>query len=157
MAWSVLCWLSSPLWIKVSPLYIYLSYCYGWVDSDWHLWPIRPGSLFGWFHHSWPPDSSSCQQNLATAWVVCKQLGLPLHPQKCEGPALSLDILGIHLNSIDQTAQREVDYAAEATWSVVRKMHLQKESVGIPDWSSSTWSKGSVAWKDIYQMQDRCI
>ncbi|XP_068742958.1 uncharacterized protein [Montipora capricornis] len=52
-----------------------------------------------------PPDSSSCQQNLATALTVCKQLGLPLHPKKCEGPASSLDILGIHLNSIDQTAQ----------------------------------------------------
>ena len=52
-----------------------------------------------------PPDSSSCQQNLATALAVCKQLGLPLHPKKCEGPASPLDILGIHLNSIDQTAQ----------------------------------------------------
>ena len=29
-----------------------------------------------------PHDSSSCQQNLATALAVCKQLGLPLHPQK---------------------------------------------------------------------------
>lgn len=27
-------------------------------------------------------DSSSCQQKLATTLAVCKQLGLPLHPQK---------------------------------------------------------------------------
>ena len=52
-----------------------------------------------------PPDSPICHQSLATALAVCKRLGLPLHPKKCEGPASALTILGIHLNSQDQTAQ----------------------------------------------------
>ena len=55
------------------------------------------------------PHDSSCQQNLATALAVCKQLGLPLHPQKWEGPAWSLDILSTHLNSTDQMAQLPIE------------------------------------------------
>ena len=52
-----------------------------------------------------PADSEQCQINLATALRVCRKLGLPLHPKKCEGPASSLVVLGIHLDSARQTAQ----------------------------------------------------
>ena len=40
-----------------------------------------------------PPDSLQCANNLSTALAVCKQLGLPLHSGKCEGPATVLVVL----------------------------------------------------------------
>ena len=52
-----------------------------------------------------PPDSDQCQVNLDTAMSVCQGVGLPLHPKKCEGPATSLVILGIELDSVNQTAR----------------------------------------------------
>lgn len=56
-----------------------------------------------------PPDTLRCHRDLTTALNVCKQLGLPLHPKKCEGPATSLTILGIRLDSVRQTAELPPD------------------------------------------------
>ena len=52
-----------------------------------------------------PPDSPQCAHNLAIALAVCKRLGLPLHPGKCEGPATVLVVLGIELDSVSQIAR----------------------------------------------------
>ena len=52
-----------------------------------------------------PPQSPRCAANLNTAITVCKRLGLPLHPGKCAGPATSLTVLGIELDSIQQIAR----------------------------------------------------
>ena len=46
-----------------------------------------------------PPSSPVCHTNLQTCVRLCKQLGLPLHPDKLEGPATRLTILGIELDS----------------------------------------------------------
>ena len=46
-----------------------------------------------------PPSSPVCHNNLQTCVRLCQQLGLPLHPDKLEGPATRLTILGIELNS----------------------------------------------------------
>ena len=46
-----------------------------------------------------PPSSPACHNNLQTCVRLCKQLGLPLHPDKLEGPATRLTILGIGLDS----------------------------------------------------------
>ena len=51
-----------------------------------------------------PADSMQCAHNLSTALSVCKRLGLPLHPGKCEGPATVLVVLGIKLDSVNQVA-----------------------------------------------------
>ena len=51
-----------------------------------------------------PSDSPQRAHNPRTALAVCKQLGLPLHPGKCEGPATVLVILGIELDSVNQVA-----------------------------------------------------
>jgi len=48
-----------------------------------------------------PPDSPQCAHNLSTTLAVCKQLGLPLHPGKCEGPATVLVVLGIELDLVN--------------------------------------------------------
>ena len=45
-----------------------------------------------------PPSSPVCHNNLQTCVRLCKQLGLPLHPDKLEGPATRLTFLGIELD-----------------------------------------------------------
>ena len=50
-----------------------------------------------------PADSLHCAQNLQTFLTVCRSLGLPLHPYKCIGPSTRLVVLGIELDSLDQT------------------------------------------------------
>lgn len=52
-----------------------------------------------------PPNTEQCQVNLSTALAVCAMLGVPLHPDKCEGPTTSLVVLGIELDSASQTAR----------------------------------------------------
>ena len=51
-----------------------------------------------------PPDSTQCAENLATSIAVCRPLGLPLHPDKCNGPSTHLVVLGIELHSVAQVA-----------------------------------------------------
>ena len=52
-----------------------------------------------------PPESSQCAHNLSIAIVVCRRLGLPLHPGKCVGPSTVLAVLGIELHSVNQVAR----------------------------------------------------
>ena len=56
-----------------------------------------------------PPDTPLWPQYLQTAFNVCEQLGLPLHPAKCAGPSPLLTILGIELDSLAQVARLPVD------------------------------------------------
>ena len=51
-----------------------------------------------------PAGSDQCAQNLQILLAVCRSLGLPLHPGKCIGPATRLVVLGIELDSIEQSA-----------------------------------------------------
>ena len=46
-----------------------------------------------------PPASAICHDNLQKCVQLCKKMGLPLHPDKLEGPATCLAILGIELDS----------------------------------------------------------
>ena len=59
-----------------------------------------------------PAGSLQCSQNLQTSLAVCQSLGLPLHRNKCISPSTCLVVLGIELDSLDQTARlpaRETD------------------------------------------------
>ena len=56
-----------------------------------------------------PPHSSQCAYNLNTAISVCHRLGLPLHADKCVGPATSMTVLGIELDSVNQVARLPED------------------------------------------------
>ena len=44
-----------------------------------------------------PPASAVCYNNLQACIQLCSKLGLPLHPDKLEGPSTCLSILGIEL------------------------------------------------------------
>ena len=46
-----------------------------------------------------PPSSLLCHFYLPTCVRLCERLGLPLHPDKVEGPTTCLTILGIELDS----------------------------------------------------------
>ena len=50
-----------------------------------------------------PAGSNQCAQNLQTSLAVCQSLGLLLHPGKCIGPVTRLVVLGIELDSIEQS------------------------------------------------------
>ena len=52
-----------------------------------------------------PAGTDQCAQNLQTSLTVCRSLGLPLHPGKCIGPVTRLVVLGIELDSIEQSAR----------------------------------------------------
>ena len=50
-----------------------------------------------------PPDSPECQENVRTIMDTCKELGVPLAPEKQEGPTTKLTLLGIEINTEDAT------------------------------------------------------
>lgn len=56
-----------------------------------------------------PANGDTCKVNLAKSIDVCSKLGVPLHPHKCVGPDTSIVILGIELDSINQTARLPTD------------------------------------------------
>ena len=51
-----------------------------------------------------PANSVVCASNLQVAVAVVARLGLPLHPQKCLGPASCMLVLGIELDTAAQIA-----------------------------------------------------
>ena len=59
-----------------------------------------------------PACSNQCANNLQTSLAVCRSLGLPLHPGKCVGPLTCLTVLGIELDSVQQSARLPEDKLA---------------------------------------------
>ena len=59
-----------------------------------------------------PANSERCMNNLQTSLAVCRGLGLPLHPGKCFGPSTRMVILGIELDSLQQSARLPMDKLA---------------------------------------------
>ena len=71
-----------------------------------HNYAIKP--LFHYlddFLTMGPPNSPICQSYVDSAFAVFPRLGLPLHVEKCEGPASTLVFLGIELDSVQQMAR----------------------------------------------------
>ena len=50
------------------------------------------------FHTLGPHGSSTCQHNLDNSMYCFSKLGIPLHPDKFEGPSTCLTVLGIELD-----------------------------------------------------------
>ena len=46
-----------------------------------------------------PPDSPQCRTSLGTTLAVCSELGVPIAPQKIEGPTSCLTFLGIEMDT----------------------------------------------------------
>lgn len=56
-----------------------------------------------------PPNSDICLTQLNKSVKLCTHLGLPLHPAKCLGPSTVMVVLGIELDSANQTARLPYD------------------------------------------------
>ena len=52
------------------------------------------------FHTLGHPNSQTCQRNLDTGIQQFQDWGIPLHPDKLEGPSIHLTVLGIELDSL---------------------------------------------------------
>ena len=61
------------------------------------------------FHTLGPPDSSVCQHNMDKSLHCFSKLGIPLHPDKLEGPSTCLTVLGIELDSENLQARLPKD------------------------------------------------
>ena len=82
-----------------------------------------------------PPASSVCRRNLQACIWLCSRLGLPLHPDKLEGPSTCLSILGIELDSVTLQARLPADkrdriIALLETWA-----GKSLASVNVESWS----------------------
>ena len=67
--------------------------------------------------------SNECALNSATMHAACDRMGLPVQPEKDEGPATSLPFLGIELDSM----------AMETRLPLEKLAHLRKE---LTTWKS---------------------
>ena len=89
-----------------------------------------------------PANSVVCASNLQVALAVVVRLGLPLHPQKCLGPASCMVILGIELDTAAQIACLPADtfsalQEALSHWSTRKcctKKDLQLVGCITPAW-----------------------
>ena len=61
------------------------------------------------FLNAGPACSNQCTNNLHTPLAVCRSLGLPLHPGKCVGLLTCFTVLGIELDSVQQSARLSED------------------------------------------------
>lgn len=52
-----------------------------------------------------PPGSDQYARNLQTSLAVCRSLGFLLHSNKCIGPSTRLLVLGMELDSLEQSAR----------------------------------------------------
>ena len=72
--------------------------------ADMVAWILMHWSIIWMTFLQLVPQTPRNVHNLCTTLTVCKQLGLPLHPGKCEGPATVFVVLGIELDLVNQVA-----------------------------------------------------
>ena len=60
-----------------------------------------------------PPLSPVCARSLHTIQNAANPIGIPLAPDKVEGPTMSLTFLGIELGSVQMIAHLPADKLAE--------------------------------------------
>ena len=95
------------------------------------------------FHTLGPPGSSVCQHNLDRSIDCFSKLGIPLHPDKLEGPSTCLTILGIELDSLNLQARLPQD-------------KFDRMSALLEDWSQKRWCKRKELESLIGHLQHAC-
>ena len=105
MAGCLLCQYSPAFQCQVSSIYLYMYSRFSGVGSQAKLRCHLPDD----FHTLGPPGSSDCQQNLDRSIDCFSKLGIPLNPDKLEGPSTCLIILGIELDSLNLQANLPQD------------------------------------------------
>ncbi|XP_073238095.1 uncharacterized protein [Porites lutea] len=97
----------------------------------------------GDFHILGPPGSSVCQHNVDRSIDCFSKLGIPLHPDKLEGPSMCLTILGIELDSLNLLARLPRD-------------KLDRMTALLEDWSQKRWCKRKELESLIGHFQHAC-
>jgi len=95
-----------------------------------------------------PPDSPQCAHNLNTALAVCGRRGLPLHPDKCVGPASFWLFPGT-------SPVADVEVASDAAGSLGFGAYLKGQWFAGP-WTPSQQPQ-SIAYKELFPVVDRHI
>ena len=95
------------------------------------------------FHTLGPPGSSVCQHNLDRSIDCFSKLGIPLHPDKLEGPSTCLTILGIELDSLNLLARLPQD-------------KFDRITALLEDWSQKRWCKRKDLESLIGHLQHAC-
>ena len=95
------------------------------------------------FHTLGPPGSSVCQHNLDRSIDCFSKLGIPLHPDKLEGPSTCLTILGIELDSLNLLARLPQD-------------KFDRITALLEDWSQKRWCKRKELESLIGHLQHAC-
>ncbi len=65
-----------------------------------------------------PPESNSCDRNLSRCFSLAEELGVPIAPNKTEGPATSITFLGFILDSVKQELRLPPEKIAKARASL---------------------------------------
>ena len=106
--------------------------------ADALAWIMRQKGA-GWLDHyiddfvtAGPPNSEECQNNVRIMKEVCSETGLPVEPEKDEGPATRIGVLGIELDTEamvvslppNKLAQLRTELASWRTRKVCRKRDL---------------------------------
>ena len=94
------------------------------------------------FHTLGPPGSSVCLHNLDRSIDCLSKLGIPLHPDKLEGPSTYLTILGIELDSLNLQARLPQD-------------KFDRMTALLEDWSQKRWCKGKELESPSARLQGR--
>ena len=95
------------------------------------------------FHTLGPPNSPVCQRNLDTCIRSFADWGIPLHPDKFEGPSTCLTVLGIELDSIKLQARLPQD-------------KFQRISSLLEVWSQKRYCKRKELESLIGNLQHAC-
>ena len=85
------------------------------------------------FHTLGPPNSQTCQRNLDTCIQQFQDWGIPLHPDKLEGPFTPLTVLGIEPDSLLLQArlpQEKFDRIPPLLVSWSLKRHCTQKELG---------------------------
>ena len=99
------------------------------------------------FHTLSPPNSQTCQQNLDTCIQQFQDWGIPLHPDKLEGPSTLLTVLGIELDSLLLQARLPQDKIDRIHTLLVSPLHT--EGAGVFNWKSSTCMRSRPFWSHL--------
>ena len=143
MAWCLLCWYGPAFWCQVSSIYLHMYSRLSGVGGQAKLHVTFPMHYLVDFHTLGPPGSSVCQHNLDRSIDCFSKLGIPLHPDKLEGPLTCLTILGIELDSLNLLARLPQD-------------KFDRITALLEDWSQKRWCKRKDLESLIGHLQHAC-
>ena len=113
-----------------------------------------------------PPSSKTCQAALCSTLSTCEELGLPVAPEKTEGPGTVLTFLAIEIDSGlpatpspgKITGPPSNHPQMDAIWAETSTTTLrQKTRPALANWSPQSCCHGGTAWARLLAQPYRCF